>query len=268
MNKQKLIIYLFIILIILLISFIIYKYLNTKNFKYNNQNDIKWEDDLINVTHYYDCNGQTCDAELLATWDKSKFVAPAGYTVLDPNDHGGALYGEKMWIYGATSDDLTNMLGENIRELGCVDNASGPNKGCGRSILIKNKNAKNSDWTALVMRKNRCPPWSHGCDNGNKHLDLMIPGFDNTNASTANICGNPNTALTKEESEICGDLNIPKNCTECNKITNQKLSKGCQLFVDWGWNTGNPDCNYAFVDTPQKFIEYTKDVQLKGQNPC
>ena len=215
----------------------------------------------LNVTYYYDCSGQTCDAPLLQPWDQSKFIAGPGYKILDPKDYGGSIYGEKMWIYGAASDGLANLLGDNIPGLGYPDSSSGPNKGCGRSILIKNPAATNSDWTVLVMRKNRCPPSSNGCEAGKIHMDLMIPGFDNLQYSTNPICGNPGTALSKDQSIICGALTNPSMCTECHQLP-QDFINGCQLFVEWGWPTGNPTCDWQIVDTPNAFIQYTKTIQL------
>ena len=228
-------------------------------------NDSDWQDGLA-VTHYYDCNGQACDAPLLQPWNPDKFITPKGYMILDPNDFGGPMHGEKMWLYGAASDDLAKLLGDNVPGLGHPDSSSGPNFGCGRSILIKNPAAKNSDWTALVMRKNRCPPWSNGCEAGKIHMDLMIPGFDDLQYSTSNICGKPGTAMSKEQSSICGTT-TPVNCNSCDKLP-APFVKGCKLFVGWGWPNGNPTCQYKLVTTPPKFIEYTKKVQLgSGSSP-
>merc|ERR1711957_123156 len=66
-----------------------------------NQN---WKGDDMKLTHYWDCSGQGCDATVLQPWDKSLYVSPPGYGPQDPNDHDGALYGEKMWLTGAASD--------------------------------------------------------------------------------------------------------------------------------------------------------------------
>jgi hypothetical protein len=217
----------------------------------------KWKSGL-SVTHYYDCGGQSCDAPLLQPWDKTKFIAGPGYTVLDPNDFGGAKYGEKMWIYGAASDILAKEMGKNIPDLGYITEGDA-NFGCGQSILIRNSNAKNPNWTALVMRKSRCPPWSSGCDK--PHMDLMIPGFDNLQYSTANRCGTEGTGMSKEQSAICGALDNPSTCDLCEKLPSD-FTKGCKLFVEWGWKTGNPTCDYKVVETPNAFIEYTKKIQL------
>jgi len=80
--------------------------------------------------------------------------------------------------------------------------------GCGKCLLVRNPSAVNSDWTAVVMKKNECPPWSHGCETGNAHFDLAVPGYDNLQYSTANICGSgerDETYISKAQSAICGD---------------------------------------------------------------
>ena len=249
-----------IIVALLILIFNTCFYCKIKNIETLENMNIDWKSGL-RCTHYYDCGGQACDAKLLQPFDLSKFIAGPGYTVLDPNDFGGPVYGEKMWIYGAASDSFAEILGDNVSGLGEV--SEGPVSGaCGKSILVKNPSAKNSDWIALVMRKNRCPPWSSGCDE--PHMDLMIPGFDYLTKSTAKRCGDPGTGLTKEQSSICGNLNSPSECESCDKLPSTH-KKGCQLFVDWGWSVGNPKCDYAVVETPKAFIEYTKLIQIGGK---
>merc|ERR1712190_406968 len=151
-----------------------------------------WDARVMKMTHYWDCNGQSCDSTTLQPWDTSKYISPPGYgpqdptwdcsgqgcdsTTLqpwdpskyisppgygpqDPTKHGGARYGEKMWLTGAASDALADLLDGDD---GCCgsDKDSG---GCGKCLLIQNPDAVNSDWTAVVMKKNRCPPWTNGC---------------------------------------------------------------------------------------------------------
>ena len=72
------------------------------------------------------------------------------------------------------------------------------------------------------MRKSRCPPWSTGC-NDLLHMDLLVPGFDNLSASTANRCGDANTTLPTKEATVCGNNNAPVNCTGCHTISNKKF---------------------------------------------
>eukprot|EP00665_Eupelagonemidae_sp_cell47_P004123 gene4123-1693_t len=112
----------------------------------------------MKITHYWDCNGQGCDATVLQPWDESKYISTAGYGPQDPACHGGAAYGERMWVTGAASDTLAQLMGA---DEGCcgADTDSG---GCGQCALIQNPDAVNADWTAVVMKKNRCPPWSNG----------------------------------------------------------------------------------------------------------
>merc|ERR1711879_97298 len=38
-----------------------------------------------------------------------------------------------------------------------------------------------------------------------------------------------------------------------------EFQKGCQLFSDWGWTTGNPDAEYHVVDCPAAFKSYVAD---------
>lgn len=59
---------------------------------------------------------------------------------------------------GAASDTLSQMMGAD--DGCCGTEASGA---CGKCLLVTNPTAVNSGWSAVVMKKNRCPPWSHGC---------------------------------------------------------------------------------------------------------
>ena len=63
-------------------------------------------------------------------------MASPGYSPQDPNNHGGAVYGEKMWLVGAASDGLSTLLGTN-------DNCCGTSTegGCGKCILVQNANS-------------------------------------------------------------------------------------------------------------------------------
>lgn len=115
-------------------------------------------DGTLKSSHFWDCNGGACDAKTLQPWDPAKYRYAGMYAPLDPVNHGGAKYGEKLWMTGAASDTLSAMLGPND---GCcgVDDIGG----CGKCLLVTNPTAVNKDWSAVVMKKNRCPPWSHGC---------------------------------------------------------------------------------------------------------
>ena len=147
--------------------------------------DVAWAGEL-QVTHYWDCNGQGCDATTLQPWDTSKYWSAAAYAPQNPADHGGAShYGEKMWLVGAASDELSDLLGADD---GCCGSDT-QSSGCGKCVLLQNDNAVQADWRVIAMKKNRCPPWSAGCERPNTHLDLAAPGFDNALYSTANTCG-------------------------------------------------------------------------------
>merc|ERR1712141_679650 len=115
-----------------------------------------WEQG-VKLTHFWDCNGMACDAPTLQPWDLSKYVASPGYSPQNPDNHGGALYGEKMWLVGAASDSMSALLGEHDPCCGSSTESSG----CGKCVLLRVPGAVNSEWTALVMKKNRCPPWSN-----------------------------------------------------------------------------------------------------------
>merc|ERR550532_2106126 len=71
----------------------------------------EWEQG-VKLTHFWDCNGMACDAPTLQPWDLSKYVASPGYSPQNPDNHGGAVYGEKMWLVGAASDSMSDLLGE------------------------------------------------------------------------------------------------------------------------------------------------------------
>ena len=146
-------------------------------------------------SHFWDCNGGGCDAGTLQPWNDAKYLYAPQYAPMDPAKHGGAKYGEKLWMTGAASDTLSHMLGPDAGN--CGHSSEG---GCGKCLLVSAPSARNSNWTAVVMKKNRCPPWSNGCGNGQAHFDLAVPGYDNLQYSTANCCGSgskENTYLSK-----------------------------------------------------------------------
>jgi hypothetical protein len=215
----------------------------------------------MKLTHFWDCNGMGCDATVLQPWDLDKYVASPGYSPQDPNDFGGSVYGEKMWVVGAASDTLADMLGEDD---GCCgsDTAS---KGCGKCALIRVPSATNSDWTALIMKKNRCPPNSNGCGAGNAHFDVAVPGYDNLQFSTANICGQRDGTgfASRQDSAVLGDWynsyqNTAQAVSRCSSLP-LEFQKGCQLFSEWGWTRGDPSAEYQVVDCPSAFKDYIAD---------
>ena len=161
------------------------------------------------ATHYWDCNGAGCDSRTLQPWNMNKYMYAPNYAPVDPATIGSQpLYGEKMWMTAAASDTLAAMLGDAD---GCC--GDDPEGGCGKCVLVTNPSAVNSDWKAVVMKKNRCPPSSNHCEEGKMNLDIAAPGFDNLDFSTANVCGESDRRdfgvlganfLTKEQSSACG----------------------------------------------------------------
>jgi hypothetical protein len=93
------------------------------------------------------------------------------------------------------------------------------------------------------MKKNRCPPWSNLCGAPNIHMDIAIPGYDNQDFSTANICSQkPGTGFaTQADSFICGkwynSYTSTKGCKfKCASLP-ANLRGGCELFSEWGWKS-------------------------------
>jgi len=133
---------------------------------------VTWRSDKLIATHYWDCSGQGCDASTLSPWDATKYWSPAGYAPQDPNDHGGpSAYGEKLWVTGAASDRLSELLGPDD---GCCG-ASGQG-GCGQCVLLENPDSIQPTWRVIAMKKNRCPPAA--CGTTDAHFDIAAPGFD------------------------------------------------------------------------------------------
>lgn len=216
----------------------------------------------LNATHFWDCNGGGCDAATLSPWDESKYVYAPYYAPLNPQDFGGAAYGENLWLTGAASDALSDLLGD---DSSCCGSDPAKPGGCGRCLLVQNPSALMSNWTAVVMKKSRCPPESPGCELPHIHMDIAVPGFDNLTVSLSNVCGKSSrdiTFLTREQSGICaGATSLPggaaQNC-KCDSITGDsremnRLRSGCSLFAAWGWTSGNPKLQYRRVDCPNAF---------------
>jgi len=214
----------------------------------------------VTLTHFWDCNGMGCDSSTLQPWNPSLYRAAPGYMPQDPKNHGGAKYGEQMWLVGAASDTLAHMMGGDD---GCCghDSDSG---GCGQCALISVGNSINSGWKALVMKKSRCPPNSNGCENGKAHMDLAIPGFDNLQYSTANICGQSGTGMSKDQSGCMG--NWYKKCSNTQQCINDcsqlpgNFKESCRLFSGWGWRVGNPTGTFEVVRCPQAFKDYIQSL--------
>mmetsp|Transcript_1536 Transcript_1536/g.4439 ORF Transcript_1536/g.4439 Transcript_1536/m.4439 type:complete len:463 (+) Transcript_1536:107-1495(+) len=216
----------------------------------------------LKATHFWDCSGAACDADTLEPWDESRYRYSAFYAPLDPKDFpGGPVYGEKMWMTGAASDVLSGLMGADD---GCCGDDTEGIGGCGKCLLVSNPTAVNSDWKAVVMKKNRCPPWATGCGSSQPHFDLAVPGYDNLEWSLANICGQSDTIISQEASTSCGawweagDSTIQGcSCDSMPDSTPQQalMKRGCELFSAWGWTSGNPELMYEVVDCPQQHVE-------------
>jgi len=216
-----------------------------------------WEQG-VKLTHFWDCNGMACDAPTLQPWDLNKYVASPGYSPQNPDNHGGAVYGEKMWLVGAASDSMSALLGEH--DPCCGSSSDGSSGGCGKCVLMRVTDSVNSEWTALVMKKNRCPPWSNGCEAGKLHFDMAVPGYDNLQFSTANVCGlRGNTGFQSQQaSAVLGDWynqygnTAAAGASLCSTLPPQ-FQEGCELFSSWGWTRGDPNAEYRVVDCPEAF---------------
>jgi len=221
------------------------------------QGSQRWKRGLSSA-HYWDCHGQSCDATHLQPWDASKYVSPPEYAPMNPEAHGGSKYGEKLWMTGAVSDAVSKLLGPDANNCGSDTGGGG---GCGKCMLIKNRDA-DKDWTAVVMKKKRCNPWNTGCGDGKFHLNVAVPGFDHVEMSAVNMCGKAGSTLSREQSSSCGGKE-PRSCNcsviPANSRAQRQMRTGCELFQAWGWNNNNPALEWRTVECPSKFIE---QVQL------
>jgi len=172
---------------------------------------------------------------------------------MDPDDFGGAKYGEQLWLTGAASDGLSALMGPDDSCCGETKPNEGPG-GCGKCVLVKNTNSAHPDWTAVVMKKNRCPPWSHGCGAGSVHMDIAVPGYDNLQYSTANTCGSSDTHISKTQSATCGtwynSYDDTRGCSSRCANLPEPFAAACARFSEWGWKRGDPSLEYKVVECP------------------
>jgi len=172
-----------------------------------------------------------------------------------------------LWMIGAVSDALSKLLGPDANNCGSDTGGGG---GCGRCMLIKNRDA-DKDWTAVVMKKKRCHPWNPECGDGNFHLNVAVPGFDRLELGAANICGKTGTTLSKEQSSFCGGKE-PRNCNcsmiPANTDAQRRMKAGCELFHAWGWRSNSPPLEWRTVECPSKFVEQVRlGVAFGPQGP-
>jgi len=194
----------------------------------------------------------------LRPWNASRFVAPPEYAPMDPEKYGGNAYGEKIWMTGSASDAVSKLLGPDANNCG---SDSGGGGGCGQCFLVKNPDA-DKNWTAVVMKKKRGNPWDIGCGDGRFHLNIAVPGFDNHEFDSQNVCGKPGTSLSKHQSALCGGA-APRDC-DCSGLpehndAQKRMKAGCELFKAWGWRSGTPKLKWQTVPCPSGFVD---QVQL------
>jgi len=218
-------------------------------------------------SHFWDCNGGGCDSTAMHPFDITNYVYAPQYAPVVPSQHGGSVYGEQLWMTGAASDALSALLGP---DQGCCGADKDGGGGCGQCVIIRNPSARHANWTAVVMKKSRCPPESAGCEAPSVHFDLAVPGYDNTNYSLSNVCGDKRrkqTYLTKDESGVCASLYkgpTVKNCTcaglPVSTPEQQALKRGCELFSQWGWTRGDPALEFQRVACPERFTRLVGDA--------
>lgn len=209
--------------------------------------DIEWDGYDLTMTHYWDCSGQSCDATTLSPWNYDKYRSPAGYQPQDPNDFGGpSKYGEKLWVTAAIMN-----IDQGSNDACCGATSVG---GCGNCILIQNPDSLHPEWSVMAMKKNTC-----GNCRSTPHADINVPGFDVLQYSLANICGESQTGLSKEQSTVLGEwyksyTNVAEaGAARCGQLP-EKFQKGCYLFSEWGWTGGKTDrARYKVVDCPAQF---------------
>lgn len=212
--------------------------------------NIVWDGDDLTMTHYWDCSGQSCDATTLSPWNYEKYRSPTGYQPQDPNDFGGpSQYGEKLWVTAAIMN-----IDQGSNDACCGATSAG---GCGNCILIQNPDSIRPDWTVMAMKKNTC-----GNCRSTPHADINVPGFDVLQYSLANICGEPGTGLSKDQSTVLGEWyrsypNVAEaGAARCGDLPDE-FQKGCYLFSEWGWTGGKTSrARYKVVDCPAAFKDH------------
>jgi len=226
-----------------------------------------WYGAGMRLTHFWDCNGMGCDGTVLRNFRQENYIAAPGYAPQDPEMHGGSVYGESIWMVGAASDALAKILGP-------ADDCCGfdyGSPGCGKCLLVQDPDAVQANWTAVVMKKSRCPPETNGCEWPNVHMDLAVPGFDVLGYSLSNVCSEKRGTVftSKSESEALGLWYECEDCALSDSSVRSRCEflppeyiKPCQLFADWGWRSRRSSHNvrYKSVECPSRFISWVNEV--------
>eukprot|EP00416_Gambierdiscus_australes_P040964 CAMPEP_0171108772 /NCGR_PEP_ID=MMETSP0766_2-20121228/69566_1 /TAXON_ID=439317 /ORGANISM="Gambierdiscus australes, Strain CAWD 149" /LENGTH=350 /DNA_ID=CAMNT_0011570367 /DNA_START=22 /DNA_END=1074 /DNA_ORIENTATION=+ len=218
---------------------------------------------------FWDCNGAACDATVLQPFEARRFVYASQYAPTDPADFGGpSSHGERLWLTGRVSDAVSALLGPDSDCCGKDRDGGG---GCGKCLLIRNPSAARTDWTAVLMKKGRCPPASPGCEAPKLHIDVAVPGYENLSAGMShNMCGSAgveNTFISREQSGVCSswlsssdvreDASVSCSCDGLPSETLEQriLKNGCELFSAWGWTVTNPKLEFIPVLCPEDWAE-------------
>ena len=173
-----------------------------------------------NITTYFDCNGHSCYAPLIQPWDENK------YYFYDENLP--RINNDMLFLTGAFSNSL---------DINCFE-----------CVLLEIEKKK-----LIVMKTNICPEWSQGCEF--PHIDLCVPGFDNLQFSTANVCDFGNI-MSKEQSSVNGDwynyyntlIEAKQNC----KLLPLRYQEGCELFCDLNLSNAFKEGEFKKIDCPLK----------------
>ena len=122
------------------------------------------------------------------------------------------------------------------------------------------------------MKKNRCPPWSAGCEAGKFHLDLAVPGFDHAEYSTAYVCGMASRAggaggwaFQPETPRRVARVVFARRLVRAPRRHDggeRRVRRAAaavrprlRALAAWGWTVGNPTASYEIVDCPPALVE-------------
>jgi len=92
----------------------------------------------LNASYYWECNSVT---DTVDTINQSKLSACIQQFPVDPVKHGGAIYGERLWMTGIASIALDKTL--NSDEFSHRQDPA-------NCLQVRNPSAVNSDWIVVV----------------------------------------------------------------------------------------------------------------------